>query len=337
MKNLIKILCKTCGLSGKETEISKLIIEKINKFCEYKVDNIGNIIAFKKGEKSSKHKIVLVANMDEAGFLVSNITSCGNIKLVNVGDIDNNVLIGKTLEVYSKSKVIPGVIGTKPIHLQNTMERNKRVKLTDLELDIGCNNREETTKLIELGSPVYFTYNFEEFKGKMIKAKAMDNRAGCAILMNLLQNFEYYNFYAIFCSLGKIDNAGAKVAIRQINPDVAIIIECTPANNFLCGDNSRSCMINKGPAISFISADAIYDKYLIDLAFEVAKKEKINVQYKRSNSNIGTAAAICSSGRGIKTLAVGIPIKYLYSPSCIVSLFDIEETVRLLKSILTKL
>lgn len=335
IKDTIKMLCEAYGIAGRESTVANLIKKEIAKCCECKVDNIGNVIVFKKGEKAPKHKIMLVAHMDEVGFLVSNIENDGLLKLVKVGGIDTNILVGQTFLVAAKKKALSGVIGTKPVHLQGSEERCRGIDMSSLMLDIGCKTKEEAEKLVDIGTPVYFSSKFEEFGEELIKSKALDDRVGCAILIELLKTFDECDFYAIFSTMEEVGGKGARTVAEAIKPDIAIVVECTTAADTpIVSEYGKVCCVNRGPAISFMDNGTVYDQELVELAFKEAEHNNLKVQYKKAVCGGNDAASLHSAGTGIRTLAINVPTRYLHSQASVASMLDIEQTVMLLKLIM---
>lgn len=335
IKDTIRKLCKACGIAGNESTVASLIKEEIVNSCECKMDNIGNIIAFKKGRKASKYKIVLAAHMDEVGFLVSNIENDGLLKLIKVGGIDTSVLVGQTLLVATKKKFLSGAVGTKPVHLQSKDERCREIDMSSLMLDIGCKTKEETEKLVNIGTPVYFSPQFEEFGEGLIKSKALDDRVGCAILIELLKTFDECDFYAVFSTMEEVDGKGVRAAAETIKPDIAIVVECTTAADTpVVSEYGKVCCMNMGPAISFMDNGTVYDQKLVELAFKEAEHGNLKAQYKKAVCGSNDAAGLHLVGTGVKTLAISVPTRYLHSQASVASMLDIEQTVMLLKLIM---
>lgn len=335
IKDTIKALCEACGIVGQESTVANLIKEEIVNCCKCKIDNIGNVVAFKKGRKAPKHKIMLVAHMDEVGFLVSNIENEGLLKLVKVGSIDVSILVGQKLLVAAKKKFLPGVVGIKPVHLQSRDERCREIDMSSLMLDIGCKTKEEAKKLVDIGTSVYFSSKFKEFGEGLIKSKALDDRVGCAILVELLKTFDECDFYAVFSTMEEVGGRGARIAAEAIKPDVAIVVECTTAADTpVTSEYGKVCCMNMGPAISFMDNGTVYDQKLVKLAFKEAEHGNLKAQYKEAVCGSNDAAGLHSAGTGIRTLAISVPTRYLHSQASVASMLDVEQTVMLLKLIM---
>ena len=185
---LLKKLTEASGVSGNEKEVRDIILNEIKGYVDdINVDRLGNIIAFKKGNNSSK-KLMVTAHMDEVGLMVTDIDNMGLLKFTTVGGIDKRILVSKPVLV-GKDKIL-GVIGAKPIHLQKREEWQKALEIEQLYIDIGVNSKAEAEKLVSIGDYAMFDSQYIEFGGNLVKAKALDNRVGCSLLIELLKEIE---------------------------------------------------------------------------------------------------------------------------------------------------
>ena len=176
MIRLIENLCAINGVSGDEQDVAAAIIEQIKDYCEYEVTPLGDVIAFKKGAKHPRNRVMFDAHMDKVGFIITYITEEGVLRFATVGGIDNRVIQGKPV-VVGKNKVY-GIISSKPIHLIDRDHRDDPIKAADLSIDIGCRNREEAEGLVSVGDRVSFDSPFVRFGDGFLKSKALDDRAG---------------------------------------------------------------------------------------------------------------------------------------------------------------
>ena len=174
------------GVSGYEENVRNFIINEIKDFCEYKIDNLGNLIAFKKGNSTPKNKVMISAHMDEVGMIVTYINSDGTLKISSVGGVDPRVVFGRQVIIGENNLI--GVIGAKAIHNLSEEERKTAVRFDKMYIDIGCENKEGAEKLVSLGDTVAFSSDYIEFGNGFIKAKAIDDRAGCAIMINMIKS-----------------------------------------------------------------------------------------------------------------------------------------------------
>ena len=326
MLNLLKSLCLLDGTSGDEGTVREFIISQIKNYCEYKVDNLGNIICFKKGKKQSDKRLMLDAHMDEVGLIITAITSDGFLKFDTVGGMDASVLAFKTVKIGD----ITGVISSKPVHLLSAEERKKPQSTSALYIDIGAANKEEALALISLGDTAVIQSGFVKM-GENIKAKALDDRIGCAVLIALLKEAAEYDFWAVFSTQEEIGTRGAKVAAFAINPDFALILEATTAADIAgVSDDKSVCNLGKGPAVSFMDRATSYDRDL----YNAALNSGLKVQPKRAVAGGNNAGAVHLSREGVRTLAISLPCRYIHSPSCVANISDIEAMLSLTKYML---
>ena len=182
---LLRELCTARGVSGREDAVREIILREIGPLADsVEVSPLGNVIAFRKGEKRAKTSLMLDAHMDEVGLMVTDITDDGLLRFSPVGGIDRRVLPGKTVTVGENT---PGVIGVKPIHLLESDEREKSVPMKDLYIDIGAGSRREAEEHVLPGDAAAFDSVFDDSEG-LVKSRALDDRAGCALLIGLLRD-----------------------------------------------------------------------------------------------------------------------------------------------------
>lgn len=175
MLNHLKDLSNLIGVSGDENKVREYIIENIKDKCEYKIDSLGNIIAFKKGKNKIEKKIMFAAHMDEVGMIVNYINDDGTLKISPVGGLDAEVVIGRSV-IVSKNNM-KGVVGSKAVHNLSSEEKKSLPKFDNLYVDIGTKSKEETEKYINLGDTVAFMPNYMEFGDDKIKSKALDDKS----------------------------------------------------------------------------------------------------------------------------------------------------------------
>lgn len=186
MINTLKTLCALSGVSSFEDEVRDYIRQRVTPYAtDLRVDAMGNLIVLKKGARATGNKLMLCAHMDEVGLIIKSITEDGYLKFGCVGGIDRRVLLGK--QVALGEQKVTGVIGLKAIHMTTAEERKKVPKLEEYYIDIGVKSREEAEKLVGIGDCGVFVSDVVEFGDGMLKAKAIDDRVGCAVLVKLLE------------------------------------------------------------------------------------------------------------------------------------------------------
>jgi endoglucanase len=333
---IIQELCDLNGVAGNEDEVREYIIKKIRPICdEITVDSIGNVIAFKKG-RGSKYKVMLSAHMDEVGFIVSGHTEKGFVKFKCVGGIDDRILPGQRVLV-GRDK-LNGVIGAKPIHMQENDERTKITKKKDLYIDIGADSKEEAEKLAPLGEYIAFNSLFTEMGSDCIKAKALDDRVGCAVLMEALKQQFEFDLYACFTVQEEVGLRGSQVAAFRVMPDIAIVIEGTTCSDVPDVDKwNYSTVLGDGPALTFLDRTCYCDKKLVEFIHNVGVKNNIKVQYKQTTTGGNDAGQIQRTGIGVKTAAISVPCRYIHSPVSMMNRSDFEGTERLVIAVLNEL
>ena len=318
----LKMLCNLDATSGDEKTVRDYIISKIDGFCDWKTDNLGNIIAFKKGKKTPLKKIMIDAHMDEVGLIITNITKDGYLKFTTVGGIDVSALIYRKVKINGK---INGVISGKPIHLIGKDERKKLPKEENLYIDIGASSKEEAESSIMLGDRAVICGEYL-VSGENIISKAIDDRAGCAILIDLLRSDSEYDFYASFSVQEEVGLRGAKVSAYAINPDCAIMLESTTAADIAgVAAEKTVCKVGNGACVSFMDKAAVYDRDF----YNAALTSGIPCQTKCAVAGGNNTGAVHLTREGVRCIAISVPCRYIHSSSSVANLEDIENSKKL--------
>ncbi len=333
----LKNLTEKAGVSGNEKEVRDYIISEIKDFVDdIYTDRIGNLIVFKKGKNKGTKRIMITAHMDEVGLMVKEIDSAGLIKFIPVGGIDPRVLVSKTVQV-GKDKII-GVIGAKPIHLQKKNEWSKVLGIDELYVDIGAKDKEDAEKKVSVGDYISFYTLYEEIGDNMIKAKALDNRVGCSILMELIKSDVDVDFYGVFTVMEEVGLIGAGPAAFKVEPDIAVILEGTVCYEMPDLESHLiPTKVGEGPAISLADRTTIYDKKLRERVVEVAKKNDIKWQYRKTAMGGNDSGKIHTTKSGCSTVTLSVPTRYIHSPVSIISKSDYKSTYDLLNAILPEI
>lgn len=331
---MLKKLCLLNGTSGDETSVRDFIIREIKDFCEYSVDVLGSVIAYKKGRKVPSKKVMLCAHMDEVGFIITHITDDGYLKFESVGGIDPRAVIDRAVQIGN----IKGVIGAKAVHLLSDDEKKTAPDFSKLYIDIGAKSREDAEKYVSLGDFAYFVSEYSGFGSGFIKSKALDDRIGCMLMIELIKSDLEYDTYFCFNVQEEVGLRGALCTSYQVQSDISVVLEATTAAD-LCGvsGEERCCVLGNGPVVSFMDSRTVYDKALYNLAFETAKENRVKIQTKTAVAGGNDAGAIQTSGKGSRVIAVSLPCRYIHSGASVVKESDIEETRKLLKAFLPKL
>lgn len=333
---LLKKLCLINGTSGDEGRVRDFIISEIKDHCEYSVDPLGNIIAVKKGKSPAKNKVMVSAHMDEVGMIVTSIKPDGTLTLSPVGGIDARVAAGRPVRVGDND--IVGVIGTKAVHNLSADEKKSAPKFSGLYADIGTTDRESSEKLVSLGDRVHFASDFTEFGDGFVKGKAIDDRFGCLIMIELIKSELPYDCTFTFVVQEEVGLRGSRTAAYTVDPQFALVLESTTAADIpLASGEKRCCELGKGAVVSYMDRSTIYDKELYKLSEETAEKLDIGWQTKTMVAGGNDSGAIHISRGGVRTMAISAPCRYLHSPCCVVKLSDLEDCQKLASAMLEKM
>ncbi len=336
---LLEKLSNARGTSGNENEVRELLIEEIkNRVDSYRVDTMGNLITYKKakGVRRNALKVMLAAHMDEIGLMIVHIDSKGFMKFSKVGGIDDRVLLSKVVLIGKDIK--PGVIGSKPAHLLKGKERDQVVESDSMYIDIGAKSKEEAQGMVKIGEYATFATEFAEMGDGMVKGKALDDRAGCALLAELIKRDYPVDLYGVFTVQEEVGLRGARVAAYAVEPDIAFALEST-----VCDDSpkqkdvSPTTRLGAGPAISVADRTTIADRRLVNLLVETAKENRIPHQIKQPMIGSTDAGRIHITKEGVPSVAVAVPTRYIHSPVSMLSLDDFDNTLALMTKALPKL
>lgn len=323
----IKALCALPGVSSQEDAVRDYIRAQAEPYADsIRADSMGNLIVEKKGP--GNRRLMLCAHMDEVGLMVHSITDEGYLKFDTVGGIDRRVLIGKPVLVGERR--LPGVIGLKAYHLTTAEERRKIPKLREFYIDIGAKDREEAQRYVKLGDVAVFDSDVVEFGRGFLKAKALDDRIGCAVLVELLREPLPMDCTFVFTVQEEVGTRGAFGAAFSVTPDIALVLEGTTAADLPDMEaRQRVCAPGKGPVIPFMDGGTVYDRKLFELLRDLAQKNGIPWQTKEFISGGTDAGAIQRSKDGVRVAAISAAVRYLHTPSSVASIEDCQNILAL--------
>lgn len=325
---MLKTLCELNGTSGREEAVREFLIAHLPKDVSYTVDALGNLIVEKQGANRAKNKVMLASHMDEVGLIITYITEDGFLRFACVGGIDSRALFGKAVKVGEQG--VSGVIGGKAVHQLTKDEKNTIPEAEDLLIDIGARSKAEAESLVSLGDNAYFDSEYIEFGDGFIKSKAIDDRAGNLIMLEMLQSDLPYDMTFCFTVQEEIGTRGAAAVTDTVAPDYAIVLESTTASDLPDVSGYRQvCKTGGGAVVGFMDRGTVYDKSLYDLAFRLAKENDIPCQTKTMVAGGNDASAIHKAAGGVKTVAVSVPCRYIHSASCVAKKEDIDSVARL--------
>lgn len=329
MIETLKTLCALPGVSSWEDQVRDYIRKRVEPHADsVRVDALGNLIVFKRGAKPTGNKLMLCAHMDEVGLMVKSVTDEGYLKFGCVGGIDRRILLGKRVSVGEKG--IPGVIGLKAIHLTTAEERKKVPKLTDLYIDIGAKDKAEALAQVELGDVCSFVSDAVEFGDGMLKAKAIDDRVGCAVMVKLLEEELPMDCTFVFTAMEEVGTRGAFGAAFSVTPEIALVLEGTTAADIPALEPERQvCWPGKGPVLSWMDGGTIYDRELFELLRSLAEENGLPWQMKHYLAGGTDGKAIQRTKAGVRVAGISAAVRYLHAPSSVCSLKDGSQMLAL--------
>ena len=324
----VKQLCCLNGTSGDEQALAAQICKSIGEHASCFIDPMGNVLVHKQGRKKPKQKLLFAAHMDEVGFIITHITAEGFLAFAPVGGIDSGVAFGRKVRIGEKK--IPGVIAGLPIHLLDAEEKKQVPAFDKLYIDIGASSKEEAEKAVRLGDRACFEADFASFGDGFLRSKALDDRAGCAIMLDMICSELEYDADFAFTVQEEVGLRGAKAAAYTMKPDIAIILETTTAGDIAGSTPENSvCNLGLGATLSVMDGRTIFDKELVDQAFSCAEKENIPCQYKRGVAGGNDGASVQISCGGVRTMVISVPTRYLHSGNCVCKESDIYAVRKL--------
>ncbi len=339
-QNLEK-LSNACGVTGNETPVRELMIELMKPLVdEITVDRLENVIAVKKG-KPGAPKIMLAAHMDEIGLIVKTITKEGFLQFSKMGGIDDRILLAQKVAVYTKKGAYPGIIGSKPPHIQKEEERKKILAYDDLFIDVGAENREAATKMgISVGNPVAFDVKYIPLNDNLVMGKAFDNRAGCLAMVETLKLLGQTD--CTICAVGTVQEEvglrGAGTAAFGVDPDLALALDVTVAGDVPgVREYDTSVKTGKGPALTVYDSGLITHPKVLRWLLDTAEEEKIPVQLESGLMGSTDAARISLTRQGIPSGTISIPTRYIHSAAGVLNLKDLENSAKLAAAAIQKI
>ena len=333
---LLKELTDARGISGYEKEVSAVMEKQLKGISTITRDKMGSVIFEKKGSAAAP-KIMIPGHMDEIGFMVRFVTEEGFIKFIPIGGgYDQGILFQRGIIKTSKGDIV-GVVGSKPPHIMTQEERSKVLEKKDMFIDIGASSKKEAEEDFGVmpGDPIVPDCPFTIMKNKkLIMAKALDNRVGCGLVVDVikaLQKIKHPNsVYGVGTVQEEIGSRGAKTTAFSINPDVCLVAEVGIANDVPgTSPEQLTGKLGKGPGISILDAGMIPNIKLRDLALSVAKKNKIPVQLFSLTGGGTDGGPVHVNARGVPGLYIGVPTRYIHTHVGIINIDDYEDTLKL--------
>ena len=318
------------GTSGSEQAVCQYIVEQLKStpaVTSIDVDRIGNCIVKLKGKKEAPHSVVLAAHMDEVGGIVTGITADGYLRFDTVGGIVPAVLFARRVSVNGHV----GVIGGKAMHQCSEKERSSVPSIADMRIDIGADTKEEAEAVVKLGDEIIFLSDYTELGNNLFKAKALDDRAGCAMLLELAKTKPEYDVTIAFTTQEEVGLRGAAVAGNTLQCEYSVVVDATTAADTAgVPVDKQVCNVGGGPVVSFMDRRTVYDKDLYTHIRRLAEENGIPAQTKTMVAGGNDAGSFQTAGIGSRVAAVSLPCRYIHSPSCVLAHKDVDNTLKLL-------
>ena len=330
---VLETLSNANGVTGREDQVRNLMKEYLKPYVdEVREDKLGNLIAFKKGKKDAP-TVMIAAHMDEVGLMVKNIKKKGFLQFAKIGGIDDRILLAQKVVVHTDKGPLIGVVGSKPVHIQNDVEKKKVIEADKLFIDIGAKSKEEAEKMgVQVGDVVSFDIKFAQLSGNVVLGKAFDDRVGCAVLVEVMKRLQDVdcNVYAVGTIQEEVGLRGATIAAFHVEPDVAVALDATVAGDTPgVGEGEAPAKMGDGPVLTVADAGLIAHPKVLRLLIDSAKQNKIVYQLETGIRGATDAARIALSREGVPSGVVSTPARYIHSPAAIVNLDDAEKAVRL--------
>jgi putative aminopeptidase FrvX len=342
MKKLLQDLTDLVGPSGFEHEIARVILERVKPLAdEVTIDGLGNIIARVRGQYPGP-TLLVSAHMDEIGFIVKKIEENGLIRFEKLGGHDDRILLAQQVRIQTESGVRLGVIGTISAHMVKFDDPVHVRQHRDLYIDVGADSRNAVERLgIQVGDPISWATQMQMLGDTKVVGKAFDDRAGCAVLIQALQELNASDMHGEVCAVFSVQEEvglrGAKVAGEQVAADVSIAIDTTAVSDTPEQMMDSTLRLGYGPCIKVMDQSLIASRSVRKELEEAAKAAAIPYQHEIF-MGIGTdAGALHQSRGGVPSGVISIPSRYAHSPVEVMDLNDLIQAKDLLKQFIYRL
>ncbi len=330
---VLEKLSNANGVTGREDDVRNLMKEYLKPYVDdVREDKLGNLIAFKKGKKEAP-TVMIAAHMDEVGLMIKNIKKKGFLQFTKIGGIDDRILLAQKVIVNTDKGPLTGIVGSKPVHIQNDEERKKVIVSDKLFIDIGAKSKEDAEKMgAQVGDAVSFDTKFARLGNNVVLGKAFDDRVGCTVMvevMKRLQNVDC-NVYAVGTIQEEVGLRGATIAAFQLEPDVGIALDASVAGDTPgVVEGEAPAKMGSGPVLTVADAGLIAHPKVLRLFIDSAKENKILYQLETGIRGATDAARIALSREGVPSGVVSIAARYIHSPAAILNMDDVEKVVQL--------
>lgn len=345
--DLLEQLCAIHAVSGREDRMTAFIRDRICPLVdEVSVDNLGNVVGILKGTKYPDYRLMLQAHMDELGLIIRNITEDGFLRIERVGGIPEKTLMGQRVDILTDDdRLIPGYIGAKSHHITSADEKYKVPSVHDMFIDVGMISREQVEKAgIQVGDPITYFPNFQRFGDGMICSKALDNRVGVLILLEILKSFSQNRpestLIFSFTVLEEFSIRGSLPTVTATKPNAIISFDITIATDTPSDKPLHPVAMRKGPAIKLMdfhgrgTLGGLFSSPKLRRFIEaIARKEGIPLQREVIVGVITDPAfQLYLDDKGYIIAALSVPHRYSHAPIQMCHETDIASTIQLVRA-----
>ncbi|NNG00083.1 MAG: M20/M25/M40 family metallo-hydrolase [Desulfobacteraceae bacterium] len=342
---MIEALSNANGISGFEDEVISIARKHASKSISIKEDKLRNLYLHRKKNSGKKPVVMVDGHSDEVGFMIQRIEPNGALRFLAIGGWQPQVVMGQKVRIRNfNGEYVPGVVAAKPPHFMKPEEKNKLIDIPDMIIDVGAGSAEEVAKqfYIKPGAPVVpdVTFSMNADTGIML-GKAFDCRLGCAAVLDTLNSLAgkdlKVDLVGTFSAQEEVGLRGAKVSARTAAPDVAIIFEGTPSDDFFVGTDATQGALRKGPQIRHRDNSMITNPRFVRYARQIAENRKIPFQDAVRESGGTNGGMVNLSNQGIPVIVLGVPVRYVHSHYGFAAIDDYKGAVRWACEIITSL
>ncbi len=340
---LLEELSQLEGVPGFEGSVHSYIRDRLEGSAEFETDNLGSIICKKEGQ-GERPRIMLPAHMDEIGFMVKDVTEEGYIRFAPLGGWLDQTLLGHVVTVKTRKGDLEGVIGCTPPHMMPRDQRNKVIKRKKMFIDLGADDKEQATEElgVRIGDPIVPRQPFSRLgKGDYLMSKAWDDRVGCALMIELLMKLQKEphpnTVFGVGTTQEEVGTRGAKTAADVVNPDFCVVLDVGPTTDVPGVEGEVKTELGKGPIVYVLDAGTIAHHRLNNFVLELAEQEDIPHQMSLIEGGATDARVIHVHARGVPSVLLGIPARYIHSHAGLIHTADYDATLKLVLALVKTL
>lgn len=339
--SLLTEFCDADGVAGFEDESRAVLVKHLAPLGDVAFDRLGSVICLKAGS-AERPRVMLDAHIDELGFIVQRVTDAGFIKFLPVGSWSPGVLPAQRVRIDVGGEKIEGVIGSTPPHFLPADRLKKAPDVADLFIDIGARDRAEAESWgVRPGSWGAATTRTRVLRNcERVMAKAFDDRVGCAVMVETLERIDDHPNTLIACGSvqEEVGGRGARTAPDMIDPDFAIVLEGSPADDALgLPRDAAQGMLGGGAQIRAFDPSMIAQQKVVQFAIDTARDNNIPYQIAVRAGGGTDGGLIHTHGAGVPSIVLGVPVRYAHSHAGVIDLADYRAVLDLVLALVERL